>query len=336
MKIVFLLFLSILSVGHVVGQPSGYRSIDQYAANITAATPDSLAYKLVLPFTTDREKARAIFSWITSHIEYDMSRYNRMTTTRQSKPVGRDTTYDDRSLNERIAYSVMKKGRAVCDGYARLFQTLCDFAGLRSVIITGYARSDSDPVTSRFNANHSWNAVFLDSAWHLVDATWASGYVITGSNTFVKSLDETYYLASPDRFARNHYPQNPEWTLLTRPIPPEEFRLSPFKPMGFYKYGIRSFIPATGIVEAMPGDTLRLLLSADPMRLVRMAPSSTPDTVLQITPDNHAFLTKPVIVSTGQLLYTYIVPDTVPEWVNLVYNEDVVLRYRVKGERRAQ
>ena len=331
MKISLSLIIFLFIAADAFGQRADNWAIDNHAEIISAATPESLALKLTEPYTTDRQKARAIFRWITANIEYDMSRYTRSATSlRQAKPVSRDTTYDDRSLNERIAYNVMKKGAAVCDGYARLFQALCDYAGVRSTIISGFARSDGDRPGLRFGANHSWNAVYLDSAWHLLDATWASGYVISGTNTFVKNLDESYYLAPPERFARNHYPEEPQWALLSEPHTPTEFQHSPFKPMAFYKYGIQSFIPASGIVEAAPGDTLQLFITADPARLKRIASNSGADVTPPESLFNYAQLTNPRTVAQGRLVYTYIVPAEAPEWLNLVYNEDVVLRYRLR------
>ena len=102
-------------------------------------SPDSLAQKLTSSYATDLEKLRAIFRWITENISYRTK--NLVSTRRGMKYMIEEEDTLSQSLNERIAVDVLKKREAVCDGYARLFKTLCDHAGLRSEIITGYPRS---------------------------------------------------------------------------------------------------------------------------------------------------------------------------------------------------
>jgi len=55
------------------------------------------------------------------------------------------------------------------------------YAGLYCVVLTGYAKGkDFKPGDSfKGESNHSWNAVYIDDNWHLVDTKWAS---ITHSN----------------------------------------------------------------------------------------------------------------------------------------------------------
>ena len=90
-------------------------------------------------------------------------------------------------LDERVARIVLKRKQTVCAGYARLFKTLCDFAGIKSEIITGYAKTNL--MSSRqFKCNHNWNAVLIDSNWYLLDATWASGYLKFFRNRIYKRL----------------------------------------------------------------------------------------------------------------------------------------------------
>ena len=114
--------------------------IDKRSAGIDAVMPDELAKKLTAPYKTDLEKFRAIFTWITSHIDYKLpSRSWSKTQTRSRQNT--DTTWESRSLDERVAYNVMKNRAAVCEGYARLLKTLCDYAGISCNVISGYARS---------------------------------------------------------------------------------------------------------------------------------------------------------------------------------------------------
>jgi transglutaminase/protease-like cytokinesis protein 3 len=133
--------------------------------------------------------------------------------------------YDDandtgalKPLNERVAEGVLRKRVAFCDGYARLFKTLCDYAGITSELITGYAKTSNRKRTDySFRSNHRWNAVMIDSTWKLLDATWASGYISSGSNDFVRRFDDKYFLSPPEEFIKDHYPEDTRWTLLPSP-----------------------------------------------------------------------------------------------------------------------
>ena len=87
------------------------------------------------------------------------------------------------------------------------FKTLCDYAGIQCVLITGYARSELNHVGTKFYSNHYWNAIFIDSAWHLVDVTWASGYFISHTSQFIKYFDSTYFCMSPNLFIKRSFPR---------------------------------------------------------------------------------------------------------------------------------
>jgi transglutaminase/protease-like cytokinesis protein 3 len=210
-----------------------YWMIDNRSASIDAAMPDELARKLTAPYKTDVEKFRAIFSWVAAHIEYKVSRpafaiaHNRAS---RQKP---DTTWESRSLDERVAYNVLKNRFAVCDGYARLVKTLCDYAGISCNVIYGFAKS-GDKNDKIFTTNHTWNAVYIDSAWRLADVTWASGYVSSFTNEYVKKYDDYYFLTRPKDFILSHYPEDPRWTLLDKTPVLKEYDYQPFRLKAFH------------------------------------------------------------------------------------------------------
>lgn len=70
--------------------------------------------------------------------------------------------------NEQNAYGALIEGRAVCEGYARAFQMLCDKLDVTCWVIQGQAH-DFDV---EGNVNHIWNCVQLDDNWYHVDVTW--------------------------------------------------------------------------------------------------------------------------------------------------------------------
>lgn len=92
-----------------------------------------------------------------------------------------------------------------------------------------------------------WNAVHLDGQWRLVDVFWASTCVIGKKSTEWKLLDidgkivtdedydesegetqhrvnEFYFLTDPDQLIYTHFPTDPQWQLIEKPITVQEFQ----------------------------------------------------------------------------------------------------------------
>jgi hypothetical protein len=311
--------------------------IDYKVQSIKASSPDSLSFKLTSFYTSDIEKLRAIFRWITGNIAYRTTNYSFYKRGKQRAVIEEleDSVYESKSLNERIAINVLNQREAVCDGYARLFKVLCDYAGLRSEIITGYARTSIGRAGSQFKPNHRWNAVLIDSAWHLLDVTWASGF-ISYSDQFVKAYDDYYFLTPPEHFIKDHYPQDYRWTLLPDPPTLQEFYRTPFKHSAFSKYSILSFAPGKGVIEASLGDTINIELTMTDIENKRMiAPDTLADAVTWLPENNVVNLSEFVTTrDKNKISYQYPVDSETSEWLNVIYNEDVVLRYRLNVKKK--
>jgi hypothetical protein len=295
--------------------------------------PGTLSRILTTPYTTDREKVRSIFLWITDNISYYRMN-SRSVPTRKGRPVVKEDDFPDagplKPLTERIAIQVLQQRRTYCDGYARLFKSLCDHASIRSEIITGYARSDINTSGDKFNSNHSWNAVYFDSSWHLLDVTWASGYSTRSGGDFVKHFDDYYWMTPPEQFIRHHYPDDLRWTLLKNPPPLFEFRYSPFRQRSYIKYDITDYFPSRGIIEARVGDTIRLVLETGNASWSR---SVTPDslwdsTALVYTPD-YKYVQPDGPARGNRVSYSFAVDSESVEWLHIMYNNDAVLRYKL-------
>lgn len=306
---------------------ASYPSIDWKVSRIEAPTLDSLAKELTSNCSTELEKTRAIFSWIAQHIAYNTGIFTAGRGFRQARYV--EDPYDTVSLKsptEQTAEKVLKRRVAVCDGYARLFKTLCDYAGLQSEVIVGYGKGYLERA-ERFRTNHTWNAVRIDSTWHLLDVTWASGYV-NFSNEFVPHIDESYFLTPPAQFIQDHYPEDLQWTLMEHPSTMREFHFSPFHYKSFVKYGIISASPANGTIEAKVGDTVRIELKLRDARAdSSVAPDAFFDSTVIVNSPASVFL-KPVIRGHSAV-YTYVVESDAVDWLHLLYNEDPVLRYKL-------
>jgi hypothetical protein len=297
--------------------------------------PGKLSQILTEPYSSDKEKVRSIFLWITDNISYyRMNSRFASTPTRKGRGKYEEDDLPDagplKPLTERIATQVLQQRRTFCDGYARLFKSLCDHASIRSEIITGYARSDINSMGDKFSSNHSWNAVYYDSAWHLMDVTWASGYSTRSGGDFVKKFDDYYWNTPPEQFIRHHYPDDLRWALLKNPPPLFEFRYSPFKQRSFIKYDITDYFPSRGIIEARVGDTIHLVLETGN---ASWSKSVTPDslwdsTVLVYTPD-YKYVQPDGPARGNRVSYSFPVNSESVEWLHIMYNNDAVLRYKL-------
>jgi hypothetical protein len=311
-----------------------YSSIDWDVANIEASTPEELAQKLTVHYKTDLEKTRANFSWIAHNISYNylpnkLRGKNGKSSATTLVNYDIDTSSTLKPLNQLVAEDVIKKRSAFCYGYARLFKCLCDYAYIPCEIINGYARGDLNKIGNNFHTNHTWNAVRLDSNWYLVDVTWASGYFTYGNNEFIKHFDDQYFLTPPAEFARDHFPDNLEWSLLQLPPTLSEFQHSPYKSRCFIKYNITSYWPSGGVIQAAVGDTINLHVQTDLALDRNIGGGSLDDSSIR-APLPAAIYCKPVFIANNHTInYKYIVQSSDAQWLQLVYNDDMILRYKL-------
>lgn len=292
-------------------------------------TPMLLAQQLTLSCTTDLQKVKAIFYWITDNIAYRTGPvYSRKKKPKRMVLEESSDTAALKPLDERVAENVLEEKVAVCEGYSRLFKTLCHYSGLQAELVHGYARTESSKRIQRFRPNHTWNAVMIDSVWHLLDVTWAAGYITWRGNEFVKQLDEQYFLTSPGQFIREHYPDDMRWTLMEDPPLMPEFRQSPFKQKAFSKYLITNYKPEKGVIDVSPGDTISIELetaSAEQDRNISSDPFL--DTA------NYTTTVSALLVPVQQdrkIYYTYIVDRPSVKWLYLLYNDDIIMRYKLE------
>ena len=305
-----------------------FSEIDRHVQVVESAAPSVLAQQLTATCSTDLLKVRAIFRWITDNIAYR----TRETTIQKRKSKANleevDDTADLKPLDERVSENVLANKVAVCDGYARLFKTLCNYAGIRAEVINGYGKTEPHKIHQRFRSNHSWNAVMIDSTWQLLDVTWASGYITLPGNSFVRQLDEQYFLSPPEQFIREHYPDDLRWSLMEDPPLMPEFRLSPFKQKSFIKYRISSYKPTAGVIEASLGDTIQVELETSDIFADRNI-SSDPFLDTSIYSTATSALLVPQGLITKKTIYTYCVSSPTVQWLYVLYNDDVILRYKL-------
>src|SRR5246500_3234726 len=179
------------------------------------SVPDSLTYtseKLTnyinANFSTNADKARAIYYWITAHITYDIDNMFAINFK----------TDKTQSVTKTLA---TQKG--ICLDYAYLFQDLATRCNIPCIVVLGFTKQsgfvDYTP--------HAWVIAKPDSAWFLCDPPRGSGHI--ENKKFVREINEFYYNTKPFDFIKNHFPYDPLWQLSNYPLTQAEFFDADFK-----------------------------------------------------------------------------------------------------------
>ena len=107
---------------------------------------DRIVAECVKDGMTEREKAEALYSYVTEHVTYDQRYY----TDKAAMPYASTT-----------ALGALRDEIAICGGYAHAVDILFEKVGIECFTVSGRL----------FEENHMWNAVRLDGQWLYCDAT---------------------------------------------------------------------------------------------------------------------------------------------------------------------
>ena len=143
------------------------------------AEADQLAEQVIAQVVTkgmsQREKAEALYAYVTSTVSYDQRYY----ADRSNMPYESQT-----------ALGALRDGVAICGGYSHAVKLLFEKVGIPCFNVTG----------KYFSENHMWNLALLDGQWLWFDATSDRGS--TGEFGFLHfgltELDGTKYQWKPE------------------------------------------------------------------------------------------------------------------------------------------
>jgi hypothetical protein len=180
-----------------------------------------LAHVLCDPFPSHTDKARAIIAWGHHNIEYDVYGLFNDCIPRGQTPA--ETIFS---------------GKAVCEGYAKVYQAIAQRAGLECIVVGGHGKgygfndlAPGQPLPKYDPTGHAWNAVRIDNGeWKLIDPCWAAGALGPDKKYMKRFADEMFWLSN-ELFGLKHFPQDqahffrsdgriPSW---------EEYIVGPFK-----------------------------------------------------------------------------------------------------------
>lgn len=148
---------------------------------------------------TDKEKVIALANFISKSIEYDYEGLH-------SKNYAHDQSDD-------IAILSSSNRKAVCAGYAHVFKTLADSAGMKAKYLVGYTKQSLDDL-NKLAGLHAWNKVTCDGKEYLIDVTWSDNGMY---------LDMKWMFVQPSIMIGSHIPYDKEDQLLEKPITNEVF-----------------------------------------------------------------------------------------------------------------
>ncbi|PKQ61097.1 hypothetical protein BZG02_16765 [Labilibaculum filiforme] len=250
--ILFLLFSLICSVSNGQIVKTSDVLIDNYPSKFDSY--EALAEKIKTDFSTDADRAKAAFIWLAKHIKYDTKGVNQVQKIRFSYSSEEDLQAQKKQFRKNLALETLKSQKALCEGYATLYQEICLFLNIECVLIPGTAkRFVSEIGNTNLASNHAWNAVKINGKWKLVDITWAAGSVDYAKMEFMQEYTPAYFDSEPEEFAMKHYPDDEEWLLLNKKLSKEEFAFQPAVLNAFLGKGYKIIHPQNGAISSTKG-----------------------------------------------------------------------------------
>ena len=247
MKKIVLTLLIVFGLYHIKAQEtqSPLSAVDAYAKQLGALDSfnvATIADTLTKKFTDKKEKARAIFYWISNNISLDPKAI-RSNDNKRSDPV-----------------IVIQSRKATATGFANLIQEMCSMANIRCLVVDGYVKNSAEEINNKADEpNHSWNVVQLGQSpesWFYIDAAKASGSLDKKITTFTRHFTSEYFFADTALFNLDHYPDNSAWLLGGNQKSVKEFYALPVISNAAYSYGLSKPLPVNGYIRTTTKKTV--------------------------------------------------------------------------------
>ncbi|QWX82963.1 hypothetical protein H0I23_10870 [Cellulophaga sp. HaHaR_3_176] len=336
MKYAFIFLLIFIKIGYA--QQSDFSHInfhkaDSIALNLKGESLKNLpilSYKLTAELTTDTEKFRAIYLWVSTNIENDYESY--LKTKKKRKKLSNDRVAFlewNNNFTPKVFERLVNYKKTACTGYAYLVRELANLADIHCQIVDGFGRTATLNLTENSEPNHSWNAVKLNNKWYLCDATWSAGSIVLEDNLpkFKSDYFDGYFLADPDLFLKNHYPINTKWALTTFTPEFKDFIAGPVIYKDAFSLNITPISPKMEL-DIFRGETIAFKLNApdikeiDHFSLLLNNGHSNNKTEAKITVDNDIY----------NLEYSFLRPGFYS--VHILWEDKIIATHIVKVKRR--
>lgn len=237
------------------GPPKPYRNksvlqaVDRHAVQVAQEDQKNvrqLVWQLIYAreISNELEKARAIFTWCCSK---DFSQ------------VQFDGEDKDGSPEKRFAD--LRAGKTTV---AIIFDLLCSYSGLHSSVIRGFAKGSDYTPGMKFDGDtgrHSWDAVYVNGEWHLLDCYWAARRLAkkeVDESLFHQEIDEYYFMPDPRQLIFTHFPDDSKWQLLRKPMKLEDFENMVALKASFFKHDLQVMNQKKAVVRFNKETTIRI------------------------------------------------------------------------------
>ena len=187
----------------------------------TVNSPEELSRFISRDFETDEDKVRAIYSWLIHNVAYDPEEYKKFSYYFTNY---RERNEKEEKTRKKIIARTLQKGIAVCEGYAMVFERLCELQGISNYLVRGDTKSNFQDIGREFNKSHMWNVAVLDGKPYLFDPTWGAGKY---RGKFIREPDYFYFKVSPDLLLNTHYPEIFDDAFVSEGVSREEFSRRP-------------------------------------------------------------------------------------------------------------
>ncbi|PAA51300.1 hypothetical protein BOX15_Mlig003007g4 [Macrostomum lignano] len=245
-----------------IGDQPDLRSLRRIDEHIKLAPPEaaqtlqSLAAYIESAASTELEKVRAVYMWITGNITLDSSETKAQ-------------------LSLRDAESALQRGIGAKNEFNFIAHCLLRIFGVASKQITGFAKdfgySPLKALTVDTRVNHDWLAVRVDGKWGFMDCLLGSG-CFSDSGVFERRQTDFYFLPAPEVFLSDHFPllnSNPEaskpWQLMKDPIDLETFHSRVRRREACYRLGVQLRSHSSALIDSSGQMKLRFWAAQNPL-----------------------------------------------------------------------
>lgn len=283
------------------------------------ATTEKLAERIEEDFSSDYDKARAIYSWIAFNIRYDYNAFlNPPRTQGFSYSTEAEKQRKIKELNDRLWQKAFSSKKAVCEGFTALYQHLAELTGLKSEIIRGDSKiSLRDIGRKNTSSNHAWNIILIDRKWRLIDVTWGQGYFDNSKGRMVNDFSSVYFDTDPDYFFAKHFPDSGSY--LGDRLDKDAFLNGPLIYNKTIENDFKIKSPTTGIIEAKYGDKID----------VEIKNVKKSDQVLYLNKRNQPVLIKNAKEKRGGLEFQIPYDNNIGEYITIFVDTNSIVSFKV-------
>jgi hypothetical protein len=195
-----------------------YQQIDSTASTIKyKGDIKRLVSDLTVGLNDDVEKTRAIYAWITENIKYDVKEYNRGKRFIKYKCKTKEDCAQKRiEIENKVVSKTLNRKKAICSGYALLFDKMCEIANVNASVINGYTKTEPRFTGKMGKLDHSWNSVQIENETYYLDLTWAAGYSTKKKRNkkklkkFFPDRNDFYWFTPIEKLSLDHFPEKTE------------------------------------------------------------------------------------------------------------------------------